>query len=93
MKNSTSTSIETRELANYIASSALYQAGVNAGPDHIGVNADPAKNLLDVLTEEAMPIANDIIEVCKNNPHMFFTMMMAGITSVMVNIINRISGE
>lgn len=87
MKNSTP--IDARPLAYCIAASAIHQISTSAEK----LDKEAKESLLDILAEEALPVANDILEVCEKNPYLFFTMVMAGVTSIMVNIANKIPGE
>ena len=84
MKNSTP--IDARKLAYCIAASAIHQISTNA-------EKEAKESLLDILAEEVLSVANDILEVCEKDPYLFFTMVMAGVTSIMVNIANKIPGE
>lgn len=87
MKNSTP--IDARKLAYCIAASAIHQISTNAEK----LDKEAKESLLDILAEEVLSVANDILEVCEKDPYLFFTMVMAGVTSIMVNIANKIPGE
>lgn len=80
-------------LAYYIAASAIHQISTSAEKLDREAKKAGVESLLDILAAEAMPMANDIIEVCEKDPYLFFTMVMAGVTSVMVNIADKIPGE
>ena len=91
MKNSTP--IDARKLAYCIAASAIHQISTNAEKLDKEAKETGVESLLDILAEEALSVANDILEVCEKDPYLFFTMVMAGVTSIMVNIANKIPGE
>ncbi len=91
MKNSTP--IDARKLAYCIAASAIHQISTNAEKLDKEAKETGVESLLDILAAGTMPMANDILEVCEKDPYLFFTMVMAGVTSVMVNIADKIPGE
>lgn len=91
MKNNESPG--ARSLAHCIAASAIHQISTSAEKLDREAKEAGVESLLDILAEGALPIANDIVEICKKDPYLFFTMVMAGITSIMVNIADKIPGE